>query len=107
MIDLCYWDCGRSCASRVEMSSLCGTDAHVGAATVPCGRKGPSDKSMVSPAACQNQRVTSPLKRTVASATATKIHKRMEAERTKLLFLFFLFSRTIYTRQCLSLFPYV
>lgn len=64
-----------SCAGRVEMSSLCVADALVGAATASCGRKGPSDKSMVSPAACQNQRVTSPLRRTVAPATAMKVHK--------------------------------
>lgn len=98
--------CGKSCAGRAEMSSLCVVDALVGGATAPCGRKGPSDKSMVSPAACQNQRVTSALRRTVSPATPTKIHKRMEAERTKLLLLFSsLFNCAVYARQCLRLFP--
>lgn len=71
------------------------------------GYKGPSDKSLVSPAACQNQRVTSPLRRTVAPATTTKVHKRMKAERKKLLLLFSLFNCGTYTRQYFHLFPFV
>lgn len=95
----------RGTVGRVEMSSLRVTDALVGAATAPRGRDSGARalqiKAPVSPAVCQNQRVTSLLGRTVAPATATKIHKRLDAERMTLLLLFFFspFSMAPFTRD--------